>query len=72
MKKTLDLPELSPHKLRHSYATYLIKSNVNISIVKELLGHENLSTTQIYTHVTFDSIRRSYETSHPRAKKNQK
>ena len=59
--------EVSPHTLRHSFATHLIEGGANVRVVQELLGHASITTTQVYTLVTVDSLREVYATSHPRA-----
>jgi len=67
--RQLNLASYGPHTLRHSFATHLLNSGVSISAIQSLLGHESLSSTQIYTHVTLGSLKKTIKKAHPRGEK---
>ena len=67
LSKVVTLKKRSPHVLRHSFATNMLNNKASLGAVKELLGHERLTTTEIYTHTTFEELKKEYEHAHPRA-----
>ena len=67
LSKVTDIKKKSPHVLRHSAATHMLDRGADLRAVKELLGHENLSTTQIYTHVSVERLKSTYKKSHPKS-----
>ena len=67
LTKVVALKKKSPHVLRHTFATSMLNHQAELEAVKELLGHESLSTTEVYTHTTFEELKKVYEQAHPRA-----
>ena len=67
LSKVVTLKKRSPHVLRHTFATAMLNDNAELRAVQELLGHESLATTEVYTHTTFEELKKVYELAHPRA-----
>ncbi len=72
MSEVSSLKKQSPHVLRHTFATTMLNNGADINTIKTLLGHANLAATQVYTHTTFEQVKRAYNNAHPRAKNNEK
>lgn len=71
LSQVVTLKKRSPHVLRHTFATAMLNNEAELEAVKELMGHESVSTTQIYTHATFEELKKAYHQAHPRASINQ-
>ena len=71
LSQVVTLKKRSPHVLRHTFATAMLNNDAELEAVKELMGHESVSTTQIYTHTTFEELKKAYKQAHPRASINQ-
>ncbi len=69
IKAIAELKKMSPHVLRHTFATHLLNAGADLMALKDLLGHANLSTTQVYTHVQVDKMKKAFQMAHPRAGK---
>jgi site-specific recombinase XerD len=67
LKKAQIIKKISPHGIRHSFASHLLQEGAGIRVVQELLGHENISTTQIYTHLNLKKLKKDYDKFHPRS-----
>ncbi|MDY3914199.1 MAG: tyrosine recombinase XerC [Phocaeicola sp.] len=67
LSKVVSLKKRSPHVLRHTFATTMLNNNAELGAVKELLGHSTLAATEVYTHTTFEELKKIYEQAHPRA-----
>lgn len=67
LSQVVTLKKRSPHVLRHTFATAMLNGDAELEAVKELMGHESVSTTQIYTHTTFEELKKAYKQAHPRA-----
>ena len=67
LSKVCSLKERTPHVLRHTFATAMLNHDAGLESLRKLLGHASLSTTEIYTHTTFEQLKRIYKNAHPRA-----
>ena len=65
----LNFQKISPHKIRHSFATHLLKQGINLRVIQELLNHKDIGATQIYTHVANEKLKQTVEQFHPLSKK---